>query len=815
MADLPIDVLRMSYDQSLEKEKALKKENKAIQDELTKCKGVLSDFKTKVDTYQEQIKEVQESSRQKQGELEEKLATSESAVKEKDIAIETASQKNTLLEEKVSVLERNSALLNQTIEEKSLIIQQNKDELKRLDDINAEFEEKVTFCIENHTPQLKELNDKIEELTKQLAAAQSDTSSKELIESIQKENNELSKAKKDLEEKVNQLEGNNKQLASKNKQLESELAQYQANNKELTNSQKDLENKLNKSEENNKILETELKQVKANNQDITQSKNQLDTQLKELEKKSKLLESKNNDLESKLNQSNQKVNELKSQYDTIQQQSKSNDSAVHSELNKVKKDLEDMKDKYNKLDSELKKSKNSNIQLQNTIDANKTQLDDLKKKLEKSNEDIMKLNKTIANLNTIIKGKDKEINDLKNELAKLKEENMKLNNKLRDMNGKLKDAQTTQKKQQEENLAVQFAPMKDKKVAKEWTWLNEFENNPETKGKLLLSELKGHTSGASSCVFSTDCTMIATMAKDGGIIIHNIAHSSVSTESSSSRYNITCVDDYVCATTFTGDDKYLVCGLGVSKCVNIYYIPPFSNKSTNKPELWKSFKTEAKEPLLGISVYHSSEKMSIVTCEIGSTTLIVYDINGKTIDKQVNRTQKVFYSMTSSPYSRFIGFSGTSKDAFVFEPKHKVNGDFTNLSRVLQVQHNDSIIGLGIGNKCDQMITISKDETMRLWAIDVRYFNASLIKNYPCRLNVSYAMLSEENLCIILICDNDIYFMHCANGEVITTIENPHNCKIIFSCIAGNGRAIATIGEKDNDIKIWMIPRGMKFTDNV
>lgn len=57
--------------------------------------------------------------------------------------------------------------------------------------------------------------------------------------------------------------------------------------------------------------------------------------------------------------------------------------------------------------------------------------------------------------------------------------------------------------------------------------------------------------------------------------------------------------------------------------------------------------------------------------------------------------------------------------------------------------------------------------------------------------------------------------MHSANGQEITKIENPHNSKILYACLAGNGRAIATIGEKDNDIMIWKIPAGMKFTDNV
>lgn len=138
--------------------------------------------------------------------------------------------------------------------------------------------------------------------------------------------------------------------------------------------------------------------------------------------------------------------------------------------------------------------------------------------------------------------------------------------------------------------------------------------------------------------------------------------------------------------------------------------------------------------------------MAIITCECKSmTTIVVYNVDGKEIDKQVNRTQKFFYYMSSSPYSRFIGFAGQHKEAYVFEPKHKVNGDFTCLSRVLALTHLDSITGVGIGNKCDQIITISKDETMKLWGIDVRYFNASCIKQYPCRLNVSFAMISEEN----------------------------------------------------------------------
>lgn len=60
--------------------------------------------------------------------------------------------------------------------------------------------------------------------------------------------------------------------------------------------------------------------------------------------------------------------------------------------------------------------------------------------------------------------------------------------------------------------------------------------------------------------------------------------------------------------------------------------------------------------------------------------------------------------------------------------------------------HKSGITALGFGNLNSKVITVSKDNTWKIWGISVRYNEGGephLLYSYNCNLSVQFALLSE------------------------------------------------------------------------
>lgn len=357
---------------------------------------------------------------------------------------------------------------------------------------------------------------------------------------------------------------------------------------------------------------------------------------------------------------------------------------------------------------------------------------------------------------------------------------------------------------------------------------------------LDLNTLKGHGDAVTGLCFSSDGQCLGTACADGVVRVFKLDDAS----SKSFKFLRISVPagGHPTAVAFSDDASSVVVAsqnlLGCSLCM---YGEEKAKTSENKqqaklplPELkWEHKKVHEKRSILTLTrataSYGSGDGSTIIaSCSEGTDIMIWHGKTGKLLGT-VDTNQLKNTMAAISPNGRFIAAAAFTADVKVWEVVYSKDGSVKEVQKVMQLKgHKSAVTWLCFSEDSEQIITASKDGSMRIWNINVRYHldeDPKTLKVFPIPLHDSKGntshydrlALSPDGKILAATCGSTLQWLSIETGKVLDTAENAHDGDITSilwapkSIPTGNERRVilATAGV-DKKVKLWAAPSGNK-----
>ncbi|EXB52649.1 Transducin beta-like protein 2 [Morus notabilis] len=355
---------------------------------------------------------------------------------------------------------------------------------------------------------------------------------------------------------------------------------------------------------------------------------------------------------------------------------------------------------------------------------------------------------------------------------------------------------------------------------------------------LDVNTLKGHGDSVTGLCFSSDGRSLATACADGVIRIFKLDDAS-SKSFKFLRINLPAGGNPV-AVAFSDDaSSVVVASQTVAGGCSLYMYgeekPKTSegNKQQNKlplPEIkWERHKVHDKRAILTLfgtaATYGSADGSTIIaSCSEGTDIMLWHGKTGKEVG-HVDTNQLKNNMAAISPDGRFIAAAAFTADVKVWEIVYSKDGSVKEVSKVMQLKgHKSAVTWLCFSPNSEQIITASKDGSIRIWNINVRYHldeDTKTLKVFPIplhdsngvTLNYDRLSISPDGRILAATHGTTLQWLCVETGKVLETAEKAHDGDI--TCISwapkdiptGNRQLLllATAGV-DKKVKLWAAP---------
>ncbi|KAL8129097.1 hypothetical protein V2J09_018252 [Rumex salicifolius] len=353
---------------------------------------------------------------------------------------------------------------------------------------------------------------------------------------------------------------------------------------------------------------------------------------------------------------------------------------------------------------------------------------------------------------------------------------------------------------------------------------------------LDLNTLKGHGDAVGGLCFSPDGRNLATACADGVVRVFRLED--VSSKSFKFlRINVPA-GGHPTSVAFLEDGSSIVVAnqtiSGSSLCMfgeeNSKSQSGNQQQSKPPPEIkWAHQKVHDNRViinLIGVAAsYGSADGSTVVaSCSEGTDIKLWLGKTGKLLGT-VDTNQLRNHMATISPDGRFIAAAAFTADVKVWEIVYSKDGSVKEVLKVMQLKgHKSAVTWLCFSPDSEQMITASKDGTMKIWNINVRYHldeDPKVLKTFPIPLQDSNgAALHYERLCLspdgktLAATHGSTLQWLCADtGKVLDAADKAHDDEITWmawsprTLSTGNTQSfiLATSG-MDKKVKLWAAP---------
>uniref|UniRef100_A0A7C9B1H7 Transducin beta-like protein 2 n=1 Tax=Opuntia streptacantha TaxID=393608 RepID=A0A7C9B1H7_OPUST len=354
---------------------------------------------------------------------------------------------------------------------------------------------------------------------------------------------------------------------------------------------------------------------------------------------------------------------------------------------------------------------------------------------------------------------------------------------------------------------------------------------------LDLNTLKGHGDAVGGICFSSDGKNLATACADGVIRVFRLDDASnksfkflrINMPAGGHPVAVAFLDDassvVVATQTLIGSSLYMY---GEEKDK-----PSSGSKQQTKPPLpeikWEQHKVHDKNAILNLfgttASYGSADGSTIVaSCSEATEIKLWHGKTGKLLGT-IDTSQLRNHMAAISPNGRFMAAAAFTADVKVWEIIYSKDGSVKEIVKAMQLKgHKSAVTWLCFMPNSEQIITASKDGTMKVWNINVRYQmdeDPKILRGFPIPLHdASGATLHYDRLSIspdgkILAATHGatLQWLCAETCKVLDTAEKAHDGDI--TCIAwapralptGNGEAlILATASSDKKVKLWLAP---------
>ncbi|KAL0425857.1 UNVERIFIED_CONTAM: Peptidyl-prolyl cis-trans isomerase FKBP43 [Sesamum radiatum] len=316
---------------------------------------------------------------------------------------------------------------------------------------------------------------------------------------------------------------------------------------------------------------------------------------------------------------------------------------------------------------------------------------------------------------------------------------------------------------------------------------------------LDLNTLKGHGDAVTSVSFSPDARSLATACGDGVVRVFRL--DDVSSKSFKFlRINLPA-GGHPTAVAFAGDASSVVVATQALSGSSLYMYGEEKPKTTGEqkqqsklplPEIkWEHHKVHDKRAIITLvgtkATYGSADGSAIIaSCSEGTDIILWHGKSGKVLG-HTDTNQLKNTMATISPNGRFIAAAAFTADVKVWEIVYSKDGLVKEILNVMQLKgHKSAVTWLCFSPNSEEIITASKDGSIRIWKINVRYHldeDPKTLKVLPIplhdangtTLHYDRMSLSPDGKILAATHGSTLQWLCAETGEVLDTAEKAHD----------------------------------------
>ncbi|MFS7932672.1 putative transcription factor WD40-like family [Helianthus anomalus] len=350
---------------------------------------------------------------------------------------------------------------------------------------------------------------------------------------------------------------------------------------------------------------------------------------------------------------------------------------------------------------------------------------------------------------------------------------------------------------------------------------------------LDLNTLKGHGDSVNGLCFSLDGHSLATACDDGVVRVFKLDDAS-SKSFKFMRINLPA-GGHPTAVAFVDDASSVVVASQSLTGASLYMYGEDNpkggeNRQHFKPELkWEQHNAHEKKYILtlfGTKATHGAADGSTIVASSseGTDIKLWHGKSGKMLGF-VDTNQLKNNMATVSPNGRFIAAAAFTADVKVWEIVYSKDSSVKEVTKVMQLKgHKSAVTWLSFTPDSERIITASKDGSIRVWNINVRYHldeDPKTLKVFPIPLHDSNGTalhydrlsISPDGKILAVTHGSLLQWLSVETGEVLETADKAHDGDITDIAWApkpipvGDKRVtILASSSVDKKVKLWASP---------